>query len=191
MLRHCWNNKPMSDLKNPDFQLQTSKLLLVFCPVSFLHSELSHTGSTPCLFREVHSRSLFLYCFPVRCGIICLSATTSKINFQKEEAVYFHCIRRWGWNSQKVAESTPTLECVCPSGYRPCEVWCFKTFAGRVPACFCRSQREHIHTAVSPFPPASMVFHIACPAQRKDLPKVLTPRSPTNPSTWKRTTAAV
>lgn len=92
--------------------------------------------------------------------------------------MYFHGIRRWGWNSQKAVELTPALMCVCLSGYSPGEVWYFKTFAGRLPACFSRSQREHTHTAASPFPRASMVFHITCPPQRKDFPKVLTPKQP-------------
>lgn len=92
--------------------------------------------------------------------------------------MYFHGIMRWGWNSQKVVELTTTLKCVCLSGYSPCEVWYFQTFAGRVPACFCSSQREHIHTALSPFPRASMVFHITCPPQKKDLPEVFTAEKP-------------
>lgn len=177
----------MPDLKSPDFQLQISKLLPVLCSVSFLHSELSQAGSALCAFREVSSRSLFLYCIPVRCGVIHLSSITSKLNFKKEEVRYFHGIRRWGWNSQKtlcnwpqhwsafVSQATApvmsdTSRCL-QAGSQPASVEAKgSTFTLRWDCS------PELHSLVH----RGNIFSKSSPQ-----------RSPTFPSTWKCTTAAV
>lgn len=49
------NNKPVSDLKNPDYKFKISKLFLNSCPSSFPHPELSQSGSTLCSEKYFHA----------------------------------------------------------------------------------------------------------------------------------------